>query len=164
MFGWINRIRHYMGFGVHSPLAYAFTTEILRTHYQYYAYPGLRAACRNRDPHIYKLAKLLHRITARMPFASFSVSRGAPQPFVTAIKAGWYKPQGEAVLSVVTRGCSTPLPSHTEGSVTLFHDMTQREAMDAIGSRTTGILLAGQHDSIYLATDRMPFTIYKTLI
>lgn len=164
MFNLINRIRHYRGFGVHSPLAYAFITEILRQHYSYYAYPGIRVACRDYPARIHRLARLLHRIAARHNFAAYRVSADVPPPLHAAIEMAWHKPKGNAVLSVVTGASDSPSPMHDDGSITLFLNTTEQRALEMIGNQPTGILLAGLHDCIYFASDRMPFTTYKVLI
>lgn len=62
---WFQRYRHKKGFGVHSPFAFTFITEIVHQPYAYYAYPEIVEACCN-GKRIHD-AKLLHRIASRFP-------------------------------------------------------------------------------------------------
>ncbi len=54
------------GFGVHSPFAYSFLSDVVRCPYAYYAYPLLDAIARNASPSISpKLMRLIFRVGAR---------------------------------------------------------------------------------------------------
>ncbi|MEZ3520927.1 MAG: hypothetical protein K1V78_05450 [Muribaculaceae bacterium] len=54
---WWQRLRHRRGFGVHSPSAYRFITEVLNERLPYYGYERLDSL--DADPH---LARLLFRV------------------------------------------------------------------------------------------------------
>ncbi len=41
IYTWWQRLRHSRGFGIHSPFAYRFITEVLNQPYAYYAYDSL---------------------------------------------------------------------------------------------------------------------------
>lgn len=69
--GWLAKYRHSKGFGVHSPFAFRFITEVLGERYPYYDFERLK------NPH----QRLLYRIAARLSPASFGVTGqadGAP--------------------------------------------------------------------------------------
>lgn len=58
MTGWLGRLRHRRGFGVHSPFAYSFITETLRRcrGYDYYATRGMSRS----DKRLYRVLVRLH--------------------------------------------------------------------------------------------------------
>ena len=56
---WINRKRHNRGFGIQSPSAFFFITQVLRERRTYYAYPQLNKAIKGRRRH----AREMFRIT-----------------------------------------------------------------------------------------------------
>ena len=72
----ISRWRHGRGFGVHSPFAYRFITEVLRQPYGYYAYRELRG-----DDH----SRLVFRIVLALRPASVALV-DCPQ-YKRAVKA-----------------------------------------------------------------------------
>lgn len=70
--------RHGHGFGIHSPFAYRFITEVLRQPLQYYAYASLPAPRQ----------KLTFRIVLHLHPQSVAIY-GAPD-LVPAVKAAWH--------------------------------------------------------------------------
>lgn len=73
----INRRRHALGFGIHSPFAYRFVREVLRpgSHYAYYAY--------SRSQLQRPFARLLYRILIHLQPQTIAVYADAPE------KAHW---------------------------------------------------------------------------
>lgn len=61
--GWIARYRHSKGFGVHSPFAFRFITEVLGERCPYYDFRRLPSAHQ----------RLIYRIAARLSPATFGV-------------------------------------------------------------------------------------------
>ena len=59
---WINRQRHNRGYGVQSPSAFFFVTQVLKEKLPYYAYPTLEAIAEEEN-HSTKRLKELFRIT-----------------------------------------------------------------------------------------------------
>jgi hypothetical protein len=62
---YLSRWRHGKGFGIHSPFAYRFVTEVLREQLHYYGYARIAEHYRHRQhrPHIsYHTAKTLFRV------------------------------------------------------------------------------------------------------
>lgn len=53
IYAWWQRLRHSRGFGIHSPFAYRFITEVLNQPYAYYSYDKLRT---DRERLIYRVA------------------------------------------------------------------------------------------------------------
>ena len=62
--GWLTRYRHSKGFGVHSPFAFRFITEVLGERCPYYDFERLKS------PH----QRLLYRIAARLAPATYGVA------------------------------------------------------------------------------------------
>lgn len=66
LFGWYRRWRHSKGYGVHSPFAYRFITEVLHPgNYGYYSYHQLETLNRNskiEQPSFFKEARFLIRL------------------------------------------------------------------------------------------------------
>lgn len=90
--GWLQRLRHGRGFGVHSPWAYRFIREVLRESLPYYAYPEVDALARAADwPGGREQARLLMRISAFM------------QPCVAAVGSA---PLSAAAGRIVALGCT----------------------------------------------------------
>ena len=63
---WINRKRHNRGFGIQSPSAFFFITEVLRERLPYYAYRHLDRSVERRGGMSVKHARELFRITNYM--------------------------------------------------------------------------------------------------
>ena len=68
---WLKRYWQSKGFGIHSPFAYMFVTEIVHCPYSYYAYTDIaNLSSKKFDKKTFHDAKLLHRVAAR-----FSIHR-----------------------------------------------------------------------------------------
>ena len=68
---WLKRYWRSKGFGIHSPFAYMFVTEIVHCPYSYYAYAEIADShAKQFDKKKFHDAKLLHRVAAR-----FSINR-----------------------------------------------------------------------------------------
>ncbi|MBO7068282.1 MAG: hypothetical protein J6W52_06340 [Bacteroidaceae bacterium] len=59
-FIWLRRIRHRCGYGVHSPFAYRFITEVLYMDLPYYAYDELDKELPLSD--MFRVRKILHML------------------------------------------------------------------------------------------------------
>lgn len=59
---WINRMRHNRGFGVQSPTAFFFVTQVLKEKLPYYAYKDIDAIARESGTHSKKMCRRLFRI------------------------------------------------------------------------------------------------------
>lgn len=75
----LNRIRHRHGFGVHSPFAYRFITEVLCQPLHYYGY-----ATTGRDPRL----RLLLRLAAYFAPARVAVYSATPDKLMKAASCG----------------------------------------------------------------------------
>lgn len=64
---WLSRYRHSKGFGVHSPFAFRFITEVLGERCQYYDFSRLTSAHQ----------RIVYRIAARISPATFGVAGDA---------------------------------------------------------------------------------------
>ncbi|MCR5534613.1 MAG: hypothetical protein K6F47_05555 [Bacteroidaceae bacterium] len=57
---WLRRIRHRCGYGVHSPFAFKFITEVLYMRLPYYAYKELDKELPAKD--MFRVRKILHML------------------------------------------------------------------------------------------------------
>lgn len=57
---WLRRIRHRCGYGVHSPFAFKFITEVLYMNLPYYAYDELDKKLSIKD--MFRVRKILHML------------------------------------------------------------------------------------------------------
>lgn len=57
---WLCRIRHRCGYGVHSPFAFKFITEVLYTRLPYYAYDELDKGLPLKD--MFRVRKIMHML------------------------------------------------------------------------------------------------------
>ena len=63
LFIYIRRINHCKGFGVQSPFAYKFITDVINEHYSYYSYKDLDSLYPQLDVMNRKLCRLYFRIS-----------------------------------------------------------------------------------------------------
>lgn len=75
----LNRFRHRRGYGVHSPFAYRFITEVLCQPLPYYGY-----AVTGRDPRL----RLLLRLTAFFAPQRIAVYSATPEPLKVSASRG----------------------------------------------------------------------------
>ena len=59
---WINRLRHNRGFGVQSPSAFFFVTQVLKERLPYYAYEQIDSIAQKSGTHSKKMCRRLFRI------------------------------------------------------------------------------------------------------
>lgn len=59
---WLRRSKHSLGFGVQSPFAFNFITDVVNEHYQYYSYDWLNNLFPSLDKKNAKLSKLYFRL------------------------------------------------------------------------------------------------------
>ncbi len=64
IFDWIQRIRHAKGYGVHSPFAFNFITNVVYNKYWYYAFNDLECVLLNN--HIYVVSSRLNHLSYRL--------------------------------------------------------------------------------------------------
>lgn len=84
---WVKRYWRSKGFGIHSPFAYMFVTEIVHCPYLYYAYDDIADGYRDRfDKNLFNDSKLLHRIVARFDITKAVVPSDAESMLLNAIK------------------------------------------------------------------------------
>lgn len=140
--GWLQRLRHGRGFGVHSPWAYRFIREVLRERLPYYAYPEVDSLAKGW-PGGREHARMLMRIAAFM------------QPCVAAV--------GDAALSaaagrIVTLGCAA---AQVQAEITAGADfivLLPGAAFDA-----DAVLTAAAAEGTVVIPDRRPAELKAVL-
>lgn len=120
--GWIARYRHSKGFGVHSPFAFRFITEVFGERYPYYDFDRLTSARQ----------RLVFRIAARISPATFGVAGiadGTPMQMACP-HAG----QRDGAVDLLLAGSGTSpdelIPTIDAGGVVII-DGNARELVDS---------------------------------
>lgn len=115
---WINRIRHNRGFGVQSPTAFFFVTQVLKEKLPYYAYNDIDRIARTCGTHSKSYCRRLFRITNYMrPKSIIATGAQAAAPLcaiaaaacnaqITYISKGDIPHAAEQYLA--QRGCNIP--------------------------------------------------------
>lgn len=74
-----KRRRHYLGFGVHSPMAYRLINDVVRRHGRYYLYDELDCLPCNPGGRHSHLVRMAHRLCARFPWRNVWIDPGLPE-------------------------------------------------------------------------------------
>lgn len=74
-----KRRRHYLGFGVHSPMAYRLINDVVRRHGRYYLYDELDSLPCNPGGRHSHLVRMAHRLCARFPWRNVWIDPGLPE-------------------------------------------------------------------------------------
>lgn len=104
-FIWLRRIRHRCGYGVHSPFAFQFITEVLYTNLPYYVYDELDKELPMSD--MFRVRKILHML--------LRLSNWRQPNVITCLSASPY------VLRYIQAGCKKAMVTEclTEGKIDL---------------------------------------------
>lgn len=116
---WINRMRHNRGFGVQSPTAFFFVTQVLKEKLPYYAYGQIDRIATQCGTHSKKMCRRLFRVANHLlPKSIIAIGSEATAPLcalaaaastarVALISTGSPLPQAAAQY-LAGRGCSQP--------------------------------------------------------
>ena len=141
---WINRKRHNRGFGIQSPAAFFFITQVLKERLPYYAYGELEEIARNSRGMSAKKCKELFRIANYLKPDS-SITVGSPTAACAICSARKNIPH---TLITAEKNTQTDTAKHLE-----LHDCRQihgnvpallKEVL--VNSRSLGILYIGECD------------------
>lgn len=151
--GWIKRLRHGRGFGVHSPFAFRFITEVLRETLPYYDYSQLHG---RGEELFYRVACYFrpHTIAAPQRFLQIALM-ASPDSTPCAVEDADFvvfdnNPGPQAVISLIN--------DHRILYFTFKHD---KELMAAIDAHLTeinyGMVFDDEHDTaIIVCTPKLP--------
>lgn len=157
----LNRWRHTHGFGVHSPMAYAFLENIVRLPYACYA--DARYASREE--------RLLHRIAARMNPETVYFDSGVPDALREAVldadsrfsMLDCVDESSGRLLAVFGSNPDSGQLRAASACIDAIVYMADAPAADpdalCVG-RSTGILFRSPRKAILIASPRMAFVTY----
>ena len=169
-----KRRRSAKGFGIHSPSAFKFVTEIVHSQYAYYAYtelidhvpPGRNAGSLIHD------ALLLHRIAAYMIPEQFLIAghrNGVLTEAVTKANSTTdviHKPVATQRKSLVFAShgdfSRTELERYltTEGNILILRGCKRCDILNLAGRLQTGIILIDSDIAIILVSEKMQLCVY----
>ncbi len=128
--GWISRYRHSKGFGVHSPFAYRFITEVLGERCPYYDFDRLESVHQ----------RIAYRIAARLSPATYGVAGEADaKPVRMACPHAELRP-GAVDLLLAARGATVDDldPTICAGGVVVI-DGKERTLVEAAKARLDAV-------------------------
>lgn len=101
---WINRMRHNRGFGVQSPTAFFFVTQVLKEKLPYYAYGQIDRIAALCGTHSNKMCRRLFRVANYLrPKSIIAIGNGAAAPLCALAAAA-----SSAHVALIATG--SPLP------------------------------------------------------
>ena len=127
---WLARFRHRKGYGVHSPFAFRFITDVVYEHYPYYAYSELDKALplsmqlrKRRGLHLlFRLANHLQPKTIVLPANAYQEKRYMQSGCRGAnIQSEW--PEGEVGMCLLAEPSDEALRHVGRNSVLLLDNL-----------------------------------------
>lgn len=175
----LQRIRHAHGFGIHSPSAFKFVTEILRTPYSYYAYDEIDGSISkkiDRLPRMRHYAHLIHRIASRQNFNLCIIVSPAYEFFANAVRLADSRLEVCSTIPAEIPDKSLMLLHHdiinpheaaliirrAAESLILMNNFNPKEIEKMTANAETGFNLIDQRFAIVCRTGRMKFVSYET--
>ena len=155
---WINRKRHNRGFGIQSPSAFFFITQVLKERRAYYAYAQLdRIAGRARKRHLRELFRIANYL---QPANSISV--GAADAACAMLLA---KPSVQHYAFLHSTGVKSEAKSllHSNGCH-VINDMEQFNSIIKEVDRVGMLYIDATEETMSLVQAAMPHTNAKSVI
>lgn len=157
----LNRWRHTHGFGVHSPMAYAFLENIVRLPYACYA--DARYASREE--------RLLHRMAALTGLEAVYFDSGVPAALREAVLDADSRlrvldsvPESPGRMLAVFGSNPDPVQlraaSACSNAIVYMADAPAADPDALCAGRCTGILFRSSRKAILIASSRMAFVTY----
>ncbi len=157
----INRWRHTLGFGVHSPAAFAFIKTIIRCPYAYYADAEIKS----------RQSRILHRIAARAPLKGVYFDPDITNETVNAVRMADSRlcrmthpgEMKENILAVIgSRPDARILNVLAAGKDNIIYlsDLTAVDLASICSKLNRGFLLHSPKRAILVTSDRMEFVSY----
>lgn len=168
-----RRLRHTYGYGVHSPFAYMFVTEILRTSCEYYAEADIRDSFRHADTAQMLDALLLHRMAARLRFRKAYIDPRAGKPVAEAVRAAdsrihiEHRPrhaQGCDLMYVTHPAPAADIPLPCEGGALLLRGASHDTMRRLCAMMTRGLALYSPAALLLIDRPGMTFTSYTVML